>query len=123
MIIVVISGLVVANLMIDTNYAGLVATTYGWLLITKLTLLAVILSIASRAKSVWVPALNLSPDMAAVGGQKLQTWVRIEFGLAILLVIVATVLANAVPELAEKLIAFRKRQEETVLGMTLPEVE
>ena len=32
-------------------------------------------------------------------------------------------LANAVPELAEKLIAFRKRQEETVLGMTLPEVE
>lgn len=97
MMAIVVSGLVVANLMIDTNYAGLVATTYGWLLITKLTLLAVILSIASRAKSVWVPALNQRPDIAAVGGQKLRTWVRIEFGLAVLLVIVATVLANAVP--------------------------
>jgi copper resistance protein D len=97
MITIVVSGLVVANLMLDTNYAGLVATTYGWLLITKLTLLAIILSIASRAKSVWVPALNQSPDIAEAGRQKLQTWVRIEFGLAILLVIVATVLANAVP--------------------------
>ena len=97
MITVVVSGLVVANLMIDTNYAGLVATTYGWLLIAKLTLLAIILSIASRAKSVWVPSLNQSPDTAAAGGQKLRTWVRIEFGLAIVLVIVATVLANAVP--------------------------
>ncbi len=38
MITIVVSGLIVANLMIDTNYAGLVATTYGWLLITKLTL-------------------------------------------------------------------------------------
>ncbi|MBH0208117.1 MAG: c-type cytochrome [Nitrospira sp.] len=97
MIAIVVSGLVVANLMIDTNYAGLVATTYGWLLITKLTLLAIILSIASRAKSVWVPALSQGSDIAAVGGQKLRSWVRIEFGLAIVLVIVATVLANAVP--------------------------
>lgn len=97
MITIVVSGLIVANLMIDTNYAGLVATTYGWLLITKLTLLGIILAIASRAKSVWVPALNQSPDRAAAGGQKLQTWVKIEFSLAILLVIVATVLANAVP--------------------------
>jgi putative copper resistance protein D len=97
MMTIVVSGLIVASLMIDTNYAGLVATTYGWLLITKLTLLAIILSIASRAKSVWVPALNQSPDIAVAGGQKLQRWVRIEFGLAIVLVIVATVLANAVP--------------------------
>ncbi|HRI39420.1 MAG TPA: CopD family protein, partial [Nitrospira sp.] len=97
MVTIVVSGLVVANFMIDTNFAGLVATTYGWLLITKLTLLAVILSIASRAKSVWVPALNQSPDIAATSRQKLQTWVTIEFSLAILLVIVATVLANAVP--------------------------
>ena len=97
MITIIVSGLIVANRMIDTNYAGLVATTYGWLLITKLTLLGIILVIASRAKSVWVPALNQSPDRAAAGGQKLQTWGRIEFSLAILLVIVATVLANAVP--------------------------
>ena len=97
MIAVVLSGLVVANRMIDTNYAGLVATTYGWLLITKLTLLVIILFIASRAKSVWVPSLRQSPDTAEAGGRKLRAWVRIEFVLAILLVIVATLLASAVP--------------------------
>jgi len=97
MIAVIVSGLVVASRMIDTNYAGLVATTYGWLLILKLTLLAIILFIASRAKSVWVPSLKQSPDAAAAGGQQLRTWVKIEFVLAILLVIVATLLANAVP--------------------------
>ena len=97
MIAVILSGLVVANRMIDTNYAGLVATTYGWLLITKLTLLVIILFIASRAKSVWVPSLKQSPDTAETGGRKLRAWVRIEFVLAILLVIVATLLASAVP--------------------------
>lgn len=97
MIAIVVSGLVVANRMIDTNYAGLVATTYGWLLILKLTLLTIILLIASRAKSVWVPSLRQSPDTAAAGGRKLWTGVRIEFVLAVLLVIVATLLANAVP--------------------------
>ncbi len=97
MIIIVVSGLVVADRMIDTNYAGLVATTYGWLLLIKLTLLAIILVIASRAKSVWVPALKQSPEIATAGKQKLRTWVRIEFGLAVLLVVVATVLSNAVP--------------------------
>jgi putative copper resistance protein D len=97
MIAVIVSGLVVANRMIDTNYAGLVATTYGWLLILKLTLLTIILFIASRAKSVWVPSLRQSPDAATAGGQQLRTWVKIEFVLAVLLVIVATLLANAVP--------------------------
>jgi len=97
MIAVIMSGLIVANRMIDTNYAGLVATTYGWLLILKLTLLVIILLIASRAKSVWVPSLSQSSIIAAAGGRKLRTWVRIEFVLAILLVIVATLLANAVP--------------------------
>lgn len=97
MIAVIVSGLIIANRMIDTNYAGLVATTYGWLLITKLTLLAIILVIASRAKSVWVPSLKQSPDTAAAGGRTLRTWVKIEFVLAVLLVIVATLLANTVP--------------------------
>lgn len=97
MIAIIVSGLVVANRMIDTNYAGLVATTYGWLLITKLTLLAIILVIASRAKSVWVPSLKQDSETAAAGGRKLRTWVRIEFTLAMLLVIIATLLANAVP--------------------------
>ena len=97
MVGIVISGLIVANRMIDTNYAGLVATTYGWLLIAKLTLLACILGIASRAKSAWVPLLNQESEAALEGGRKLKKWVTIEFVLAILLVIVATILANAVP--------------------------
>lgn len=97
MIAIVVSGLLVAYRMIDPNYAGLVATTYGWLLIAKLTLLAIILSIASRAKSVWVPALSQNPDAAVESGHKLRRWVTVEFVLAMLLVIVATLLANAVP--------------------------
>ncbi len=97
MFAVIVSGLVVANRMIDTNYAGLVATTYGWLLLIKLTLLAIILFIASRAKSVWVPSLRESLGTAENGGRKLRMWVKVEFVLAILLVIVATLLANAVP--------------------------
>ncbi|HMS85113.1 MAG TPA: CopD family protein [Nitrospira sp.] len=97
MIAIVTSGVIVANRMIDTNYAGLVATTYGWFLIAKLTLLALILWIASRAKSLWVPMLAKGAEIAATGVQKLRTWVRVEFTLAILLVIVATLLANAVP--------------------------
>lgn len=97
MIVIVVSGVILANRMIDTNYAGLVATSYGWLLILKLTLLAIILVIASRAKSVWVPSLKGLHDTAAAGSRKLRTWVRIEFVLAVFLVIVATLLASAVP--------------------------
>jgi len=97
MVVIVISGVLLADRMIDTNYAGLVATTYGWLLIIKLTLLAIILIIASRAKSVWVPSLKEIPDTAATASRKLRTWVRIEFVLAVFLVIVATLLASAVP--------------------------
>lgn len=97
MIGIIISGLIVANRMIDANYAGLVATTYGWLLLAKLTLLACILAIASRAKSVWVPLLSQGAEAASEGGQTLKKWVTLEFALAILLVIVATLLANAVP--------------------------
>ena len=97
MIAIIASGLIVANRMIDTNYAGLVATTYGWLLISKLTLLAIILAIASRAKSVWVPSLKQDSETAAAGGRQLRIWVTVEFVLAVILVIIATLLANAVP--------------------------
>lgn len=97
MVVIAVSGVIVANRMIDTNYAGLVATTYGWLLILKLTLLTIILTIASRVKSVWIPSLKQNSETAATSGRQLRTWVAIEFVLAVILVIVATVLANAVP--------------------------
>ncbi len=97
MIAVVATGIIVADRMVDTNYASLVATNYGWLLNTKLALLAVILVIAARARLVWLPSLSQNEDMAASGGRKLRKWVTLEVLLASALVLAATLLANAVP--------------------------
>ena len=97
MIAVVATGIIVAYRMVDTSYASLVATSYGWLLNTKLALLAVILVIAARARLVWLPSLGQSEDVAAAGGRGLRRWVTVEVVLASVLVLVATVLANAVP--------------------------
>ena len=91
------TGLVVADRMVDTSYAALVATAYGWLLDTKLGLLGVILSIAARAHFHWLPSLSGDPAMAEPGRQGLRKWLAVEFALASLLVVVATLLANAVP--------------------------
>ncbi|MCD4486415.1 5-(carboxyamino)imidazole ribonucleotide mutase [Chromobacterium vaccinii] len=46
-----------------------------------------------------------------------------EAGAANAALFAVAMLAATRPELAEKLVAFRKQQEETVLAMTLPEVE
>ena len=97
MIAVVATGIIVADRMVDTSYASLVATSYGWLLNTKLALLAVILMIAARARLVWLPSLGQSEDVAAAGGRGLRRWVTVEVVFAAALVLVATVLANAVP--------------------------
>jgi putative copper resistance protein D len=97
MIAVVATGIIVADRMVDTSYASLVATSYGWFLNTKLALLAVILMIAARARLVWLPSLSQSEDVAAAGGRGLRRWVTVEVVLALVLVLVATVLANAVP--------------------------
>jgi putative copper resistance protein D len=97
MVAIVATGILVADRMVDTNYAALVATSYGWLLNTKLTLLAPILVIGACARLVWVPSLNQNAEMAAAGGRGLRKWVSVEFAIALALVVVATVLANAVP--------------------------
>ena len=97
MIAVVATGIIVADRMVDTSYASLVATNYGWFLNTKLALFAVILMIAARARLVWLPSLGQSEDVAAAGGRGLRRWVTVEVALALVLVLVATVLANAVP--------------------------
>lgn len=97
MIAVVATGIIVADRMVDTSYASLVATSYGWFLNTKLALLAVILVIAARARLVWLPSLGQNADVAAAGGRGLRRWVTVEVVLAAALVLVATVLANAVP--------------------------
>jgi len=97
MVGIVATGLLVADRMVDTSYAALVATAYGWLLNTKLALLAVILSIAARAHFVWLPALAGDPAGAETGRRGLRKWLTVEFVLALVLVVVATLLANAVP--------------------------
>jgi len=97
MIAVVATGIIVTDRMVDTSYASLVATSWGWLLNTKLALLAVILVIAARARFVWLPALNQNEDVAEASGRKLRKWVTLEVLLASALVLAATLLSNAVP--------------------------
>ena len=97
MIGVVATGIIVTDRMVDTSYASLVATSYGLFLNTKLALLTVILVIAARARFVWLPSLSQNEDVAATGGRKFRKWVAFEVLLASVLVMAATLLANAVP--------------------------
>jgi len=57
----------------------------------------VILVIAARARFVWLPSLSQNEDVAATGGRKFRKWVAFEVLLASVLVMAATLLANAVP--------------------------
>ena len=75
MVAIVATGLIVADRMVDTSYASLVATRYGWLLNAKIALLVVILSIAARAHFAWLPSLGQNPESASAGGQGLRKWV------------------------------------------------
>ena len=97
MVAVVATGVIVANSMVDTSYAALVATSWGWFLNIKLVLLAVILVLAACARRIWIPSLAQNADVAAAGRRGLRKWVTVEFVLALVLVLVATMLANAVP--------------------------
>jgi putative copper resistance protein D len=97
MLAVVATGIIVADRMVDTSYAALVATSYGWFLNAKIALLAAILVIAACARRIWIPSLDQNGDGAAAGGRGLRRWVTVEVMLALLLVLAATLLANAVP--------------------------
>ena len=116
MLAVIATGIIITDRMVDASYAALVSTEYGWLLNAKIGLLAVVLVIAARARSTWLPLLaqqaaprqprarrELSrdkasdPDKAAAGGQKLRKWVSFEFMLALGIVLLATIVANTVP--------------------------
>jgi putative copper resistance protein D len=97
MITVIVTGVIVTDRMVDTSYAALAATSYGWFLNTKLTLLLVILIIAARAHFVWIPVLGRNGDVADAGERGLRRWVTVEAVLASALVLAATFLASAVP--------------------------
>ena len=98
MVAVVATGILVADRMVDSSYAALVATSYGWLLNTKLSLLVPILVIGACARPcLEMPSLDQNAEVTAAGGRGLRKWVSVEFAIALALVLVATVLANAVP--------------------------
>lgn len=114
MLAVIATGVIITDRMVDTSYSGLVATRYGWLLDAKVALLCVVLVIAARARSTWLPLLaqgmavrdgapddagsaSASLDRAIAAGQKLRKWVGFEFVLALGIVLLATIVSNTVP--------------------------
>lgn len=99
MIIIIATGVIVADRMIEEDYHALVASSYGWLINTKLSVLAIVLVIAYRARSKWLPLFTQTSnvDQAQSGGEHLKKWVGIEFVLAVILVLLATILANTIP--------------------------
>lgn len=99
MVVIMGTGLIVADRMVGKDYHALVASAYGWVLNIKLLLLVIILMIAYRARSRWLPALTQNNDVEQIqnGSQRLRKWVSIEFVLAVFLVLFATILANTKP--------------------------
>lgn len=99
MIIIMATGFIVADRMVEEDYHALVASSYGWLINIKLTLLAIVLVIAYRARSRWLPLFTQANDAGQVqsSGEHLKKWVGIEFILALILVLLATILANTIP--------------------------
>lgn len=98
MILLMLTGVMVTDRLVDEKYYALVASAYGWLLNIKLTILAVILVIAYQARNHWLPLLERGENnQRGEGSAHLRQWVRIEFVLALLLVLFATILANTLP--------------------------
>jgi putative copper resistance protein D len=114
MLAVIATGIIITDRMVDASYSGLVATRYGWLLDAKVALLGVVLVIAARARSTWLPLLaqgatgqsastdnqdnaNANLNQALASGQKLRKWVSFEFMLALGIVLLATIVSNTVP--------------------------
>lgn len=99
MLLLVTTGLIVADRMVDGYYHTLVSSSYGWLLNIKLTLLAVILCIAYQARYKWLPVFSQNKDILQIAKVTLhlKKWVKIEFAFALGLVLVATALANTLP--------------------------
>ena len=98
MLLLMITGVIVTDRLVDEKYYALVASAYGWLLNFKLTILAIILVIAYQARNRWLPLLERGKnEQSRDSTAHLTQWVRIEFVLALLLVLFATVLANTLP--------------------------
>ena len=97
-ILLMLTGVMVTDRLVDEKYHALVASPYGWLLNTKLAILAIILVIAYQARYHWLPMLSREENKARISSTAhLTQWVRIEFILALFLVLFATILANTLP--------------------------
>ncbi|SER66879.1 putative copper resistance protein D [Nitrosomonas sp. Nm51] len=99
MLLLIVTGLIVTDRMIEDDYHTLVASPYGWLLNLKLFILALILAIAYRARYTWLPLfaqIDIN-DQIRQGIAHLRKWIRLELILALLLMFVATILANTLP--------------------------
>jgi putative copper resistance protein D len=98
-LLLVITGLIVTDRLVETYYYTLVSSPYGWLLNAKLFVLAIILLIAYQVRYKWLPLFSQGDSTALTkkGVIHLKKWVGIEFILALLLVLLATILANTLP--------------------------
>jgi len=96
---IIVTGLIVADRMIEEDYHALVSSSYGWLLTFKLVVLAVILLIAYQVRYKWFPLFSGVDKLERIeqGSGYLKKWVGIEFILALLLMVLATMLAYTVP--------------------------
>ncbi|SER84833.1 putative copper resistance protein D [Nitrosomonas sp. Nm51] len=96
MLLIVLTGIIVGDRTIDGHYAALVATPYGWLLSGKILLLCIILVIAASVRSYWLPLFANSKDSLVTkkSAAGMRKWVRIEFLLAVVLLFIATLIAN-----------------------------
>ena len=99
MMVVIATGVYVSYQTFDGHYAALVASPYGWLLIGKVTLLIIILSLASNIRSKWLPNFAKSEEnnTAIINASRMRQWIRIEYVIALALLMLATLLANTTP--------------------------
>lgn len=100
MLLIILTGIIVGDRIFEGYYAALVATPYGWLLSAKIFLLGVILLIAARVRSYWLPLLANNKQVAGIasnGRKGLRKWVGIEFVLALIMILLATLITNTTP--------------------------
>ncbi len=99
MLLIIATGVIVADRTFDDHYAALVATPYGWLLSAKLVLLIFILIIAARVRSNWLPVFLQAKNTGDTfsSANSMRKLIRVEYIFALLLLLVATILSNTTP--------------------------
>jgi putative copper export protein/mono/diheme cytochrome c family protein/peroxiredoxin len=99
MLLIGITGIIVADRTFDGGYAAIVATPYGWILNVKLAILVIILMIAASVRSNWLPRFVQNENVESVfkSANKMMKLVRIEYVLALGLLLLATILSNTTP--------------------------